>query len=27
VDPNLLREGLAAIAGLTWQLANAPLPQ
>jgi carboxypeptidase Q len=27
VDAALLREGLAAIAGLTWQLANAPLPQ
>ncbi|HVN31632.1 MAG TPA: M20/M25/M40 family metallo-hydrolase [Thermoanaerobaculaceae bacterium] len=26
VDPALLREGLAAIAGLTWQLANAPAP-
>jgi carboxypeptidase Q len=27
VDPALLREGLAAVAGLAWQLANSPLPQ
>jgi carboxypeptidase Q len=26
VDPALLREGLAAIAGLAWQLANVPMP-
>jgi len=26
VDPQALREGLAVIAGIAWQLANAPLP-
>jgi len=26
VDPALLRQGVAALAVFTWQLANAPLP-